>query len=76
MPWRSGNVAARTKSLWAKASECRHLALIVGSSDASEAYLRLARSYDALADATLRPSVQSPYTAWEAAGTGPLCPSR
>jgi hypothetical protein len=59
MRWRWGNVAARTKSVSAKASECRQLALIAETEDVREAYLRLARSYDALAaepEGTTRPA--------------------
>ena len=50
MRWRWGNAAARTKSLSAKASECRHLALIADAEETRQGYLRLARSYDALAE--------------------------
>ena len=40
--------AAKARTLFAKASECRRLAEIAAPED-REAYLRLARSYEALA---------------------------
>jgi hypothetical protein len=45
--------AARASALIAKASECRRLAEIAEPEN-REDYLRLARTYDALADETLR----------------------
>jgi hypothetical protein len=71
MIWRSGNVEARSKSLCEKAIECRRLALIDG--DAREAYLRLARSYDVLAEAILRLPVHSPCTRYRCGRSAHHC---
>ena len=62
MSGRWSSVATRTANLAARASECRHLATIAGSDDARAAYLRLAKSYDTLANAAepARKRVSSP----------------
>jgi hypothetical protein len=45
-----GSAALSVSGLRAKASECRRLAVIVDTPQSREAYIRLARSYELLAE--------------------------